>query len=481
MARTKATQRLRPGMGPETSIRPSTNVPPLPEEILQVVFQQLSCARLDLLHNEEALFRTTLASACLTNKQILRLARPILYTALHFNWKQNVVEASQILVRSPHLFSHVRLLRIDCWQCAAETEAVRPRHRPLARCFRQVYEDLLGSSVLAMYPAIDSAFLDAVMDGSEDAHLAFLIMQCKELQTLSLSIPLGFDRSIVSATLSNASTMSLEGPSLVKLHPLAHLRSFHAQHWDTENTYSFGHVSTTLQLKSLKEYRGEAVQLTGDTVTTNSIRQIYSLRLATLQDSLVDAEGLHSFLLRCSSLSSLSIQWSGVLRGSCQVDFRQIGSVLRQHGRGLQHLGLAFGNDENVENHEVATPIGSLKALCSLKTLQIPAFALYGDQSDNAEILVRPGRLQLLELLPDSLQRLHVSMHDYPAFRDDKEALLRSTMSRSQSLAALSVAGEMLVRRSDQTQLWTKWQAVLVKRQNGFIEMEQKLPSLHSM
>lgn len=195
MARTKHVPRIRPEHAANNTIIPSdsNNIPHLPEELLQLIFSLLDPApSLDLRHHEEKLYRNTLLSLCLANKLFLRLARKVLFRTIHTGIGRGfIVQLSKLFVQeNPTLRELVKGIRVENWSLVDLDPIMQQDCRePLGADFRRSYAEAVEATMVDVTAKARSDFLEDLMAGKQDAHLALLILRCEKLKILSMILP----------------------------------------------------------------------------------------------------------------------------------------------------------------------------------------------------------------------------------------------------------------------------------------------------
>ncbi|KXJ91849.1 hypothetical protein Micbo1qcDRAFT_233227 [Microdochium bolleyi] len=122
----------------------------------------------------------------------------------------------------------------------------------------------------------------------------------------------------------------------------------------------------------------------------------------------IDIKSLECILSRCTSIRSLIVSWGEEQASDVKLNYREIGTVLRNHCITLETLVLNPVKSRPVhEAGEDGNSIGPLGKLCQLKRLAIDSNALLGHSQYLGGSDERKQKLQ--DLLPVSLEVLHLS------------------------------------------------------------------------
>ncbi|CAK4033697.1 hypothetical protein FE78DRAFT_85107 [Lecanosticta acicola] len=449
---------------------PITGTPYLPEEILQLIFEQLKISLDRKGYNDKRQTRATLATACLASKQCRRLAQPVLYHTIDlesaYGEDEKFYRLSDTLARSSFLSGLVHELKVEYWDFRPGTDldpfddggTYETKH--MLESSRPEFERAMGSMRDFVHPIRSTrsgTLLQAAYAGSLDAHLAFILTQCRNLERLGLTIPVDFDESWVSAVLEHAAAMchltNASAPSgsstLASGSLLPCLKQFDTEHWDTENATDITDISDILGITTLTKYHGFAVDVTPG---ENPLKiKPYTLEKIELLYSIIDGEGLARLLSCCPKLSSLSIEWGGATVGDCEISWDAIGTALREHGRGMKRLQFDYTHSmlfEQGDDEPVHPPLGDLKPLTSLTYLEVPAVALFGQDDDLVEGYPHFELPILADNLPASLKTLKImqwgeldeEMHDEDVL---KKSLIGALVaeSRLQNLSTVRIQG----------------------------------------
>jgi hypothetical protein len=178
---------------------------------------------------------------------------------------------------------------------------------------------------------------------------------------------------------------------------------------------------------------------------------VLGLRRLVLHYSSVGEDGIHNILLHCVRLETLQLHLEGLYM--YRIDLSLVGDILRNLGQNLENLDIGSLPE---------TPRGSLGSLCTLnrlKKLTLPWDMVVrtpevdpSDESAEGQALVLPqGIPRLIDLLPDSLEHLHL----YPGEADvENWQLLELVESdRFSRLLSVCVARQKRVNRDDVDQL----------------------------
>ncbi|KAK4626519.1 hypothetical protein CLAFUW4_04809 [Fulvia fulva] len=119
------------------------------------------------------------------------------------------------------------------------------------------------------------------------------------------------------------------------------------------------------------------------------------LRDIRLTYALIDAKGLKNLLLSSPCVETLSIEWGDSCVGSCELRYDELGDAIRicHANRSLHNLKSLTLDDRAAQDFaredlddEVFPPLGDLRVLSILQTLDVPQSALVGvDESLDAD------------------------------------------------------------------------------------------------
>lgn len=497
MARTRHVPRVRPEHAANDTVAPSStnSIPQLPEELLRLIISHLDTSSdFDLRHNEEKLYRNTLLSLCLANKVFLRLAREVLYRTIHMDFGRSiVVQFSRLVVESrAELGDLVKRLRVDYWDMDDFDPITRDQCRePLSDHSRMMYANAVEAPVVK--PLVDMVvrtggdFLEDLMAGKQDAHLAFLILRCEKLEVLSLLLPHGFSKQFnwTSRVLMRAAASSERR--------LGCLKELRVQHWDTKGCVDIDDVWDLLQLDSLKIFHGRQLDLSpgytpgdnGGTVEAGWPPHRYlKLQEVYLELSIVDAHGLSNFLSCCADLKVLSIHWGNVLQGDAIIWWDQLGDVLRKCPITAKLKSVTFDIFDSMyydseegcstSNHPA---LGDLTALASLESLDIPAPALWGLDENG---LVNANLPAIVHTLPPTLQRLGISCwNECPGMGD---RVFDEQEESAMGMAEVLTADDRVLKNlevltvSEGTIRTQDWTVTMKREANGDLNTNRRTP-----
>lgn len=138
-----------------------------------------------------------------------------------------------------------------------------------------------------------------------------------------------------------------------------------------------------------------------------------NVEVLELKECLLDAAGLKDVLTRFPSLKSLSIQFADFQRVDSrqqwEVDLEEFGRVLREHGAKLTRLHFHTLEYETVGSKEGV--LGSITPLASLRHLRTTKHDLVGTPWRNRRTGELRAAIPLREVLPASLETLYL-YHD---------------------------------------------------------------------
>lgn len=435
-------------------------MPVFPEEVLQLVFEQLRSPqdKADYRGHEE--FITTICAICLTSKQCLRLARPILYRNVHFmagpspgKW---IRKFSQTVVQHSQLARLVQEISFDDWGLRSQDDidngtSPNPTHPPPSS-LRSTYAEALGS-LAPYYPGLinEIELVDAIMTGAEDALIACILTQCSNLERLSLLIPHGFEESWTHSILKCAGITQRwqqDNSTEVSAKALPHLKEFQTQHWDTENATWITQISNVLRIPSLRKYHGFAVDVS---IGSHPFQghpdpmRPFNIETIQLQYSLADADGISNLLRCCPNLQHLSIEFGPSTVGDLDLDFDDFGNALRAHGKKLKSLALDIGESDFNDLHEERgiAPLGDMRSLEELEVLKVPDVTLWGEEDeDDAEL---EGMNELVDILPTSLRKLFIFGEG--ASEEEKTAQIGAALHQMGNLKLVHFNGKRFIKR----------------------------------
>ena len=502
MARTKQVPRIRPEHAANNTITASDprNIPRLPEELLQLIISHIHTpSDFDIYNDEEKIYRSTLLSLCLTNKVFLRLAREVLYHSIHDDFGHNVMlPLSRLFVHEqPGLRDLVRTLKVEGWDIEdLDPVSGKDIRKPLDASLRGVYakavEMPMAKSLVDSNVKTPEDFLEDLMAGREDAHLALLILKCEKLEVLSLVLPHGFSKkwNWTSRVLMHAAVSSAGH--------LPCLREIHVQHWDTEYCVMISDIWSLLRLDSLKVFNGQTIDFEqehtvgdhGEDLEVALPSHHFKLQEVHLELSIIDAHGLKNLLSCCPDLETLFIHWGSVLQGDCTIWWDQFGTVLRNCPSAAKLRSVTFDiiemdyyNTGEGCDTSIHPSLGNLTAMSSLQNLDVPAVALWGSDGDG---LVNASLHSIVHTLPPTLKRLGVSCWNdcstinRQVFDERAESemgmieVLTADDRRLKDLEALKVAGEGPMYEG--SNLLRKWDVVMKRKAHGYVETKRRMP-----
>lgn len=449
----------------QTTAMPSEEMPVLPEEILQLVFEQLRHPLDKLDHRSRQEFTTTICAICLTSKQCLRLARPILYRNVHFTAglspEARIQKFSQSVVQHSQLAKLVQEMSFDDWGLDSQDDidngaATNARYPP-PRSLRSTYAEALGS-LTPYYPGLinEIELVDAIMSGTEDALIACILTQCSNLQKLSLVIPHSFKESWTHNILKCASITQhwqQDHSTEVSTKALPHLKEFRTEHWDTENATRITNISEVLRIPSLRKYHGFAVDVS---IENHPLQghpdpmRPFNIETFQLQYSLADADGISNLLRCCPNLKHLSIGFGPSTVGFSELQFDDVGNALRAHGKKLKSLTLDIEESDfdEMQEQDVIAPLGSLKSLEELKVLKIPKVALWGEEDEDDASSA--GVEDLEDILPASLRKLFILCAG-PS-NEEEAGQIKAALEEMGNLRLVKFGRERFSKNEDETE-----------------------------
>ncbi|KAK5123401.1 hypothetical protein LTR85_002833 [Meristemomyces frigidus] len=244
-------------------------------------------------------------------------------------------------------------------------------------------------------------------EGLGDAERALLLWLCTKLEIWRTYCPFEVDESLVFAVIREAtSNQSLGGGPRPR--PLQHLREVSIN--ETESSRDLADLADVLMLPALVTFRGRMLRCDECTALPESLQS--KVKRIYLNHSLLDGMGSAKVLIACPDLETLSVQWGGSIVGKCWVEYDKMGEALRQHGTKLKNLRLDPEEDLMPDDDpDVCPPLGSLKALTSLRLFSAPHAALFG----GCEVTRLNSPEWLRETLPVSLRTL-----EFPDANDEE-------------------------------------------------------------
>lgn len=437
-------------------------LPALPEDLLLLIFENLAPSNFDDVHGGHATARKTLATVCLVSKPCLRIARPILYRSIDLDFTQDIVNLSKSLVLSAANTALVLHLSVEDWgywtvQDEGHGETVY-RQRPISESLRPYFEHAIQHYGSSPQEIGGQTFLESLMKGSQDAHLALCLIRCNNISTLTLTLLDGFKTTWTYAVLAQAAATShmsaVSEPNEEASRPIRRLTSLaeiSTLDFPAKGLSPLTDLDDVLRLKTLSKFQGSQINLLGSEFLLK--RQSYSLDIVDLNHSIVDVPGLRSLLACCPKLSNLSISWATATEEDFELrDLRWdlIGSALRELGTGLRSLTFDVLDTECYFDCDPVfySPVGDLCALSSLQHLDIPSVALFGMNADDASFEDRISHLEdgiLDRTLPQSLIQLRVShwraLRRSPLYEEHRrpESIVLRTLRAPDRMAKLKI------------------------------------------
>lgn len=394
----------------------------------------------------------TLSRLCRTSSRFLRLARRVLYRSLPLaNWKiRNRLLST--LHRHPNLAQYVE--KVDLGEGVFSRDEITSLLLPH-------YNDN-GDGAQSRPDGLES-FLRGLLDGPEwpdavpdvwFAHCATILPNLKLLEYATRNEGTFLQAVIRQAAVGAEASGPGRGPQSLteeprrhspsQLHqPLSRLEEFRISNQDTEFAVRLQSIQQVFFLPRLKTFRGWAVDLDTTMAAADASQRQGALRHAYFEYSLAEADGISDLLRTCPFLQTLKISWGSGTVGDSYLNFDDIGTVLREHGTGLEVLDLDCRECISYDMGESEGSLGSLGSLQRLKHLALPEAILLGDEdllggmdkvgdgSDDAsnDAEADPISTESLErLLPDGLETLRLySGYDEEAWvRDSVQGVLTS-------------------------------------------------------
>ncbi|ETS86292.1 hypothetical protein PFICI_00120 [Pestalotiopsis fici W106-1] len=375
----------------------------LPDELLLQI-----CGHLSLPHNFTGFvgagsFRdetAALSRLCRLSKRLQPFAQRALYHYIPELSDDIRYRLLRTLVECPHLASLVRGMYLGYGsitgpQLVSLFETARPR--------------------LNVPESLEQKILAGVEHRAEGFDHAFILLLLPNLEQLEIECFYETDFEMCDFVVETRAGADGGPPAA-----LARLRELWLRHNDTEGTTRLK-PRGLLTLPTLRTLRGWSVEWSMETQQDQAegsperLDGHSSVEHIDFAWSLCNGNSLSSMMSRYPGLKMLSIEWGSATVGcDDDLDFTAIGDALRKYGSSTLE-GIKFDCREAFmyEEGESTGRIGSLRELSKLKTLTLPHDILVGeddesDEDSDDEASNGSGLLQLDEVLPTSLEKLHL-------------------------------------------------------------------------
>jgi hypothetical protein len=304
--------------------------PHLPEELLQLVLLQLAVPGND---EERVPIGRTLAACCLVNKQLYRLAQPILYRSI---WVQDTyVNTVKLLVRTmiyePAIADHVRELYLgddlfddqdsdgdDLDSSMVEIESL------------ESYEEVVNAST-SLDEEVREWVIEGLSQGEANANMAMLFIICRRLELLDIVLRDSWYDYVAGRVLEISGKTKAESSELGSDIPLSQLRELRIRPGKREESISVKDVTWLFHLGQLETFRADGLDVAqaakGIGEAIDSIKHVY------LRHSFCD-ESLVQLIAMCPSLEVFEIQ----VRPESLITFQMISDFLVEYAKSLKHV-----------------------------------------------------------------------------------------------------------------------------------------------
>ncbi|KAF1349169.1 hypothetical protein BDV97DRAFT_370366 [Delphinella strobiligena] len=307
------------------------------------------------------------------------IAQPLLFCTFDrrlagttlYNLHDNLPLFLRTLIEQPRLVVQVRHVKLKSWEYDDDYEP-EPATPPLALSLTlaPTYQSAVANLPLSL--STKSRLVASFANGSDDAEVALLVALCPNLETLIIGVEGGVETSLL---------LDLARESLQSMQTVQPMES---------------HDFRILKVPARTAPRGIARILTS----------CPNLQTISTQQKRLTDDGY-----------SMEYPAPEYTDEYSQIEWHNIGKVLRKHGRTLQTLRLSPLNiceieetdPEAEEEPEVIFPLGNVEPLNALKHLTAPQFALLGQDHDSDEDCPHFAVPCLANILPKSLESLGIT------------------------------------------------------------------------
>lgn len=435
----------------------------LPEDIWRLVFQQLRPSDRAWNAPQDVDNVEDLANISLTSKAFREFARPALYHT--FDFKESCPSSclKKLLITlclHPTYCKLVRVLRIgerdpdiEDLDCSTDQDEVSeedesaPHFQPDSRgviapsvelrkfCMRTINQLCLPQVILR-------GLEDGISRGLEAAELALLLCMCTRIRKLSLHSDYQPSDSLIAAIIlasvaPHDSSISVPSSDPTTSLSFGRLQEVDICHYEADERTSISDLSQILKLPALT-----TMQLKG--IICTSYANIFGIKSTVQSISLYDvqlnAHGLEQLFTACPTVKKLSVEEWFSYDHHINVDYPDFGQGLRQYGTHLEYLKLRL---KHMRSARRGLPLGRMSTLTSLKYLQLPFDALFGDseaanfESDGTDWDQIQHEDYLINILPQSLKTLQIFGQHYEEESDMQDTRLCKLMLDS-SFSALA-------------------------------------------
>ncbi|RSM08699.1 hypothetical protein CDV31_008041 [Fusarium ambrosium] len=390
---------------------------PLPNEVLLLIFSEF-LVRLhpDPRRGPFGFIRWTLgryrdlSNICKASKQLRAVAQPLLYRfLLTFPYHRGVDKVLGSMSNNPQLGELVEDFDL---RYTLDTLRWDSRH---GEWFEQALPCLkLPPELADEIESVLCTVLNHYTMEARDALTAFWLSLMPNLKKLSLLMM--DETELTSALLKHAADSTDKTSIGTRPFSSLHEVNFSQAPYKKEKPIYITAIDSLFKLPSLKVLRTSSVHWTqpdnGEAFVLPTIA--CSLEHLESKSSTMRPETVKSILIACKELRTLKLDIGLPSSPSFFPVSYDVGEILREHGQGLQRIGLSFhftatkNIGEWLTGEEyVARKIGDIRSLSNLKhfRLSLPGFeeGMYRRRRPNGPF---PPLMNLVEMLPRSLETL---------------------------------------------------------------------------
>lgn len=340
---------------------------------------------------ENRLRTSTLASLCLTCKQLRMIATPVLYASF----------AS--VATEPGLYT----LQLYCNTLDHKAPGLDNYYSDFLVYLEDRLSDHLGNSLSDMAEDYGEGLVNEYFD-----LLSSIIWQANNIQHINVASietdEVGFWSRIVSPEEGGADPLT----SFANLQNLQ--LQAHADQFSGPSSSLFWNIATAVSTASeLTSLHVSGLQISlSKTALPDTFKTIQRLEFTA---SMLTFEALNAILSACNSLRHFTCEWSYLACwDGCETQPSQLHSALLKHASTLETLHIDMRNirfEDDMTSSSLDN-LGSLTSFTSLKILTICEVSLFGCPSHPFTFMARRFQGRLSTLLPDSLQRINLLMLD---------------------------------------------------------------------